>query len=271
MSDDRWAFVAEFQSNNDKRGRRQSWQSVEPWLDVTRDYWAAITLRVRKALERSDDRLQDLGGDPFRTRAFDFRPLRLAREEAWSDWLAHLLEHARSTELALLFRVDAPRGVLNVEREIEVRDDVDGNRRIDLVATWPDGCRTHIEVKIWDVAIEKTWHTAHLAEQSAPNCAWNHIVLLPEENVQLVDEAWQQIETLGRYKQRVRVVTWGEVAAALRQSLWKRKESVRWMAFAHAFVAAIEQRVMRLDPIEGESVMRSDALAILNILERYER
>jgi len=47
-----------------------------------------------KLIEKWDSELAEFGNDPTRTDWSRFRPLRLSREEDWSDWLAYLIERS---------------------------------------------------------------------------------------------------------------------------------------------------------------------------------
>ena len=85
-----------------------------------------------------------------------FRPLRTSREEDWCDWLANLIENARTGRFAARLLGD---GVGETQRYcvgyIE-REKVALGFRPDLVVHFTDGEAAHIEVKVGDLSLEKT-------------------------------------------------------------------------------------------------------------------
>src|SRR5690606_34208801 len=98
-----------------------------------------------------------------------FRPLRVDREEDWSDWLQHFIatsEHGHFARFAL------PRcgfGEASAWARPEVtREDATESRRADLVVRWRNGQRCHVEVKVGDQHLSKTVDTALELESKYP-------------------------------------------------------------------------------------------------------
>jgi hypothetical protein len=174
-----------------------------------------------------------------------FRPLRLRREEAWSDWLGHLLETSRSGVFAqgLLGRGSekalAYYALPKVEREVCTRK---GEHRADLVIRWSTGETAHVEVKVGDTSFDKTFETAGLLEREYGNGkAWQNFILLPAEDA----EGWARVA-----EERTSVVplTWTQAAASLRNALRTGAESLSWRTWAHSFCGAVEQRLVGILP-----------------------
>jgi hypothetical protein len=202
-----------------------------------------------------DERLRDLGGEVMRQNWSAFRPLRLSREEDWSDWLAFLLQSSSTGELASqLFRdvgeLDAaPLAHPDVGREEQTAN---GGRRADLLIRWRDGGTSHVEVKIWDQAFEKTFDTAAaLRTEYAVNEWRGDFILLPEESM----DAWAvSAESMApTFGFSVQAITWRRVAISLRRCLWARREPLTWLAWAYALCGSIEQFILQHPRFESPS------------------
>src|SRR5207248_2293600 len=95
-----------------------------------------------------------LGGDPLRDDWRGFRPLVVGREEAWSDWLAHLLASGNTEFLRRLFGIPelpavAPRVSREQELLVDQADRSQGNYRSDIILQWPEPMLgIHVEVKV---------------------------------------------------------------------------------------------------------------------------
>jgi hypothetical protein len=225
-----------------------AWAAIEPWVATAgraaRDRVAYLPQRLLDW----EHRLAWLGGDPSSRDWSRFRPLRLDREEDWSDWFSELLQSSSSGVFAHrllgpLFASAHPhsRAKPSVEREVSV---LGGRRRADVVAVWQRGDRTHVEVKIWDRSFEKTFETARGLRETHSDCAWQDFILLPEESV----DAWNElVDARDRADLTIFAVTWTDVVLALRQSLWLRSEDAMWSAWAAAFIGAIEYRLLGID------------------------
>jgi hypothetical protein len=192
-------------------------------------------------------RLAELGGDPATLDFSAFRPLRLSREEDWSDWLAHLLETSQTGRLAA--NLFAGGRTTSVRREVSLDG---GARRADLLLHWGDSKATHLEVKVGDESFEKTYETAEHVEHENPRLTWRHLVLLVPRQLKV----WQQ--TTGA-RTNVGVVTWEEVAIGLRRELWEAAEAVSWLVWALTFCAAIEQTLLGMPHLTGDARARPDS------------
>jgi hypothetical protein len=113
------------------------------------------------------------------------------------------------------------------------------------VLHWGPSSFASVELKVWDLALEKTCETARLCEEWRPG-KWKHYVLLPRDSL----SAWER--EVGRgLTPLVHARTWDEVAIALRRTLWARRGSTGYLAWALAYCGAVEQRILRQSVVGG--------------------
>ncbi len=204
--------------------------------------------RYEKLLKQWDEHLDEFGGDPSALDWHTFRPLRLRREEDWSDWLAWLLEKSREGQFAwTLFGNEGDRPEEFFCRPEARREELseDRERRGDLVLIWGRILGIHAEVKVGDKQFEKTYETGRklqaLHEQQVSE--WKDFILIPAESRPAWDESVRHDRGgLGE----VHVISWEDVACALRKCLWSGREPVAWRAWAWSFCGAIEQSLLGL-------------------------
>jgi len=221
-----------------------SWSAVKPLLDLAGTLLIRARGELGSLLERWQEELADLGSDPLMSDWTRFRPLRVGREEDWSDWLAFLLETSVTGVFAEVLLGDGrqsleeagrTRSRPRVDRETFTPDRV---RRTDLLIGWttPTAPCTHIEVKIWDQQLDKTVDTAERLAKTTET-----FLLLPMESLPM----WH--ETLTRYGDRaaaIKVRTWDDVAVGLRAGLRAKREPIVWRAWALAFCGAVQQQIL---------------------------
>ena len=200
-----------------------------------------ITLNT--LLKEWDSKLSNLGGDPTHTDWSQFGPLRLSREEDWSDWLAHLLTSSQTGSFAhSLLRVPGLTRAdyvlpVKVEREVSYK-----GYRADLIVQWKNNSYTHIEVKIGDPHLRKTPETGRLMREKY-GCReelWSNFILLPTEQV----ADWEALCFEKNEFSKIGVITWDDAAIAIRQSL-NRNELITWEVWALTFTGAIEQHLVQ--------------------------
>jgi hypothetical protein len=165
-----------------------NWRASEAFMAAH----VALTRACRRALIAQlqvvevDRALAAHGGDPLRTDWRQFRPLALGREEAWSDWLAHLVQHGDHAFLTDLFGLRGlPASPPIVAREqplIDPSDRSQGNYRSDMILEWPERCQAiHVEIKVGDPHLAKTWDEAARL-QSTHGGTWYHfLIVLPNQ------------------------------------------------------------------------------------------
>ena len=69
-----------------------SWDSPIAFAKSLNNYRTTLFMQRDLLLHQSNHRFKEFGGDPLSTEWSNFRPLRLSREEDWSDWLAYFIE-----------------------------------------------------------------------------------------------------------------------------------------------------------------------------------
>jgi len=252
----RWSVFEGFRRPVEQR----SWSGVAAWT-------SAIEARLgteRDALARlrrsRDDSLADLGGDPSARDWTSFRPLRRDREEDWSDWLAQLIEDSRTGwfALALLGKIEHRSTHSDYITEVVHREVPHEGYRADIVIEWTDATYTHIEVKVGDPGLAKTLGTAKKMEMRFGSDRARRsdvVLLLPEQRGAWDAECSEQPEM----HDRVAVITWIDVARALRSVLdQKAEESVHWRVWAHAYCGAVEQDLLKMRAgLQAEAWSRS--------------
>lgn len=224
-----------------------SWAGYDAWAPSFDQLAAACAARLAKLADGWDNKLADLGGDPARADWYRFRPLRLSREEDWSDWLAHLLETSKSGRFsARLFAgaLDEPLRwrVKHADREVVAED-----HRADIVVHFAAGDWAHVEVKAGDLSLAKTPGTGLALARTVSGTKRGDFLLLPEADVR-----WWNGEqgSLGSSAAKIQVLTWHDTARALRRSaLEATHETVNWRVWAITFAGAVEQRLLGFPPV----------------------
>jgi hypothetical protein len=221
--------------------RRVGWNAADEWSRSFKAMVSTAGRRLDTCLRAWDCALDDIGGDPSREDWEKFRPLRLSREEDWSDWLAHLLESsltgrfparllARDVGCAEEWRVTTATREQRAERY-----------RADLVVRFRDGGWVHVEIKIGDLDLAKTPDTTEALRRVVGGGFRGDYLLLPAAHVGYWGEEKKRLE--GR-ADNINTLTWVDVVKALRDSVIDRAESLRWRVWAATFLGSIEQRLL---------------------------
>lgn len=216
----------------------ESFVSLKPYYNklINSRYEQLLT-----ALNKWNTILVAYGNDPTYYNWDNFRPLRLNREEDWSDWLAFLIEKSETGFFNTdLFKIN-PDFITNfsspkVDREVTVQ-----NFRADLIIQWKNDNFTHLEIKIGDKNLKKTFETSRVLQQKykIDDNNWNNYILLL--NNQLND--WLKVEEQSKINTIVKAITWQDVSISLRKSLLTN-ENYTWKAWAYTFIGAIEQKLI---------------------------
>lgn len=194
------------------------------------------------------------GGDPLHDDWRSFRPLQVAREETWSDWLVWALANGTADLRRDILGPDLPGEVPEVEREsvssIDEGDRGKGNYRSDILLFWP-GLNIHLEVKTGDPDLGKTWEEAKHLRGKFPG-VWRHFLLM------LPGQKEADFPRVAKHHSNDPLVTpldWQEVESALRRALLRGGASASWRAVARVFAGAIGHILLhrRLIPRVEES------------------
>lgn len=218
------------------------WEVIDEFIGAYTNVFEEQYSKLDHLLNEWDQALETFGNDPTHVDWSHFRPLRLAREEDWADWLAFLIE--RSTTGTLAYSLFHEEGVppdnyvlpKTVEREVP-----HGEFRADLIIKWSSGRHAHIEVKVGDENLHKTFETSRVMRiaYGQPLENWSNFILLLSH--QLPD--WHEIQHDDAGEPPVAALTWIDVSIAIRKALLSQ-ENVMWKAWAYCFLGCIEQQLV---------------------------
>jgi PD-(D/E)XK nuclease superfamily len=240
-----WAALGALLAS-DRHDSSLDWTPVHALIEAVKERLAVKSARLRDLLEESRRRLEYLG-EPFDVNLGAHRWLSDEREEAYSDWLAWVIEQVKEPEPVLrLLGLDPPQDVsawsstsLEVRREFPIPFGHEQRRgRLDLLIRYAGSVIIIVEVKTGtaeaaDLAKQKGyWHW--LVEESKRRQAHHFLaVLLAAEAEHASYENFQY-------------VPWSHVCAELR---WMASQRGHWKslivpAMILAFVGAVEQNVL---------------------------
>ena len=258
------------------RDVRGSWSAFDGWIApaskvswTDAEYWEAsfAQLRERSSLDlerhlaKWDKRLVALGGDPSRDDWSAFRPLRLSREEDWSDWLAHLLATSNGAFCRRLFTgIDGASGsrIRSIDREYSA-----DSYRADLVIWFEDGGWLHLEVKVGDLSLEKTSKTGDALRAKCGGRCLGDMLLLPKR-----DRRHSEAIASSEAATPMKVRDWHDVARSLRASIGEEpQESLSWRVWARAYLGAVEQLLLGLPVMRTGTSTRAAQRGIIERLE----
>jgi hypothetical protein len=243
-----WAFLSEGFVTVPKPTEPPSWEGCRPIISAHDEFDCERRVRLRAELQVSelDIELADLGGDPLRDNWSGFRPLTVGREEAWSDWLAHLLITEDAAFLRGLFGIpELPVMAPLVRREQELlvnqADRSLGNYRSDIIVEWTKPMMSiHIEVKLGDPNLRKTWFEArHL--QLTHGGSWHHFLLVLPNQKREAERMKEEMEPPEGKGPCVTVITWEHVERELRRALLRQSAPRSWRGIARVFAGALGQ------------------------------
>lgn len=241
----------------------KSWEEVNYFYAGFTDLSKKEKEEYLKLVKISDEKLNEFRGDPLNFDwEQDFRPLRLSREEDWSDWLAFLIKRSDGHFITHLF------GFAKTP-EVVLREYVAENARADIVIKWenePGG--THIEVKIGDPNLEKTHDTSTSIRNQMPEITeWEDYILLLESQL----DYWCIVDNKNSDKGvRITSKTWTDVSIAIRKCLYEQSEDLLWRSLAYAFTGCIEVKLHNGISIPGilSDRPRQSIYSQINILTR---
>ena len=216
-----------------------SWESFYLWRDSAKPLIESIKTSIKEKLELNKQLYKQYVDDLEEIDWVNFRPLRLSREEDYSDWLCHFMGTSTSS-----YFLNQCLGLNKVVRVIKAEREIGSEGyRSDIMLTLSDGTYIHIEVKIGDDSMQKTYNTA-IAMQRLYNTTkeklLNYILLMPE---QLAD--WEDVED-PKWEFRIRSLTWEQIAIAGRNSVYYSAENTLWKTWMLGFVGAIEAELLRI-------------------------
>ena len=208
----------------------------------------------------------------------DFQPLRKSqsKEPDYSDWLAFIMRTAPSGlfshEILGQFEKHASWEPENISRE----ETTEGYRS-DLLIYWQEKHVTHIEVKIGDLSMRKTFDEAVKIRQrfKKENKSTSHFMLILDNQKTQWDAELNQsanIKTLSQEGLRIETLLWSDIAVALRKTFSKVANEksdifIVWAVWAYAFLNAIEanlldcpEALLSADSPDFESISRLEKI-----------
>jgi len=191
-------------------------------------------------LDKWNGLLKDLDADPTFKNWNNFRPLRLSREEDWVDWLAFLIETSTTGIFSKeLLQIKSVRNYANPKKVL--REDIYKSYRADLIIEWENENYTHIEVKIGDPNLKKTFPTSEVFQQKfkIKKTKWTNFILLLSNQL----PEWDYVNENTNSIAIVNAITWEDVCIALRKAL-QSEESILWKAWAYSYLGAVEQLII---------------------------
>jgi len=239
-----------------------TWNSFNLFFNTFKNFSEKEKKYYMELLERSDEILHEYGGDPLNHEWSDFRPLRLSREEDWSDWLAFFIKESTGKFIYHLFNFN--KHLSSIEREF-----IADSSRADIVIEWGDKTEaTHIEIKIGDPNLSKTHSTSMDIRNNMPHVKhwFDFIILLDKQETD-----WKKVDELNKEKNiEILFRTWSDVAVALRKCLYEKSENLLWRSLAYTFAGCIETKLNNSITTESIKVhqITFNIQNQLNIIER---
>ena len=249
--------------------KKYTWDIMDsPWFTSYNDYLSELKSEYKQHLKKSNKELKSLGGDPSHRSWKNFRPLRLSREEDWADWLMHLIEHSETGILAhtLIGSFgENPQFYFQPKKTYRELTDKSKKYRADMIMQWLDSSYTHIEVKIGDGHLKKTYPTSEVFRKQfgINESKWKNYILLLDEQQQ----DWENVVAHTDYNVDILPITWTKVAVALRKSLMST-ESIVWKSWAYSYVGVIEEILLRISPEQEESLSSQQLLKRNEIIRK---
>ncbi|MFC1671292.1 hypothetical protein ACFL20_12945 [Spirochaetota bacterium] len=185
----------------------------------------------------------------------------------WSDWLGFLIERSCGSFNRILlerpgFKYKAY-AFPKVDREV-----VSGGYRSDIVILWRNKHADHMEVKVGDPGMEKTYGTSVAMRKKYGKHikAWSDWILILDRQQEDWDNIVEKVKGSKKYTDiDIQSITWIDVAIAIRKCLYNKLETITWMTWAVAFTGAIEStlyNIISMDMISNgsKSFLLSDAV-----------
>jgi len=244
-----------------------SWQVFEDLSPSYRKFIEEKYNTLELLLNEWDESLHELGGDPTYYDWDNFRPLRLSREEDWSDWLVFLIDTSKTGVFAKeLLQIDGfeskDYSTNKIEREVSYKV-----YRADIIISWKKGAFSHIEVKIGDEDLLKTYKTGKMMREKYKVKAvkWTDFLLLLSGQ----SPRWEKIVEKNPSFSKIKAITWNDVCIAIRKALMAG-ESIKWKVWAHSFLGAAEQKLIGFLGHKMKMGPRFSILNIGNIVEKTD-
>jgi hypothetical protein len=177
--------------------------------------------------------------DPLLMDWDSFRPLRLSREEDWSDWLVYVMEQVPELISRILNKNVFQNGAIIFFRELNLKD-----HRADIIIVNDETKEgVHIEVKLHDTHYSKTPETCKQIEDRFPEIKyWQHLLLIPPE---YTNHAQIELEK----HENIEIIDWYHVSQSLRALLSLTNDNALNASLIYILAGAIDQKILNLPKI----------------------
>jgi len=217
------------------------WHIFDSMMSTLSSFYKKKYKEFQSLYSKWDKELKLYGGEPSNFNWNNFRPLRLTREEDWSDWLIHLISESQTGYFSShLFNIKDTT-VKDYSRPSYIgREVLYKGYRADIIIKWNNGIYSHIEIKIGDENLTKTYDTAEVMRKyyNTPKNKWYDFIIILESQI----ESWLNINH--SKKCPIKYLTWNDVAIILRKSILISNEPLSWKVWAYSFLGAIEQKLL---------------------------
>ena len=246
----RWGLIG------DSLGVPAEWASVRSLINAVESYSRAHREELRRLLHQSDTKLDPLC-DPLTANLGLNRWLAAEREEAYSDWLAWVLQQLTPAQLLSLFdnqlnlqSLDPLAAPPSISREVRI---LDGRRRLDIQVAFGDNTLLVIEIKTIPEQNSDTEKNKEYKQwiDSQKFTNKKQVLIAPE-----VSDHYRAAPDGGFLP-----VLWRELCVRLRVLLLDpdfRRDRLVTAALIIAFVGAVEQNLLKFvtpDADEGRSLL----------------
>ena len=241
MKNNSWSIFDSWNYKIEEKILSPDWHVFDGIVSTLSSFYKKKYKEFQSLYSKWDKKLKLYGGEPSNFNWDHFRPLRLTREEDWSDWLIHLISESQtgyfSSHLFCIKNIaqnDYSRPGY-VSREVSCM-----GRRADIIIKWNNGIYSHVEIKIGDENLTKTYDTAEVMRSyyKVPKNKWHDFIIILESQV----EDWVNIENREKYP--IQYLIWNDVAIALRKSILISNEPLSWKVWAYSFLGATEQKLL---------------------------
>ena len=220
---------------------KPQWSTFDKMVTSISSHYQRKYKEFQNLRKKWDTKLKLYGGDTSNFDWYQFRPLRLDREEDWSDWLAYLISESQTGYFSsYLFNIQGINSEeyyipLNVYREFLYK-----GYRADIIIEWKNKIYTHIEIKVGDKNLAKTYKTANLMRKyfHVSEDKWHNFIIILEEQ----SESW--LSLFSDVEETILSILWNDVAIAIRKSLLYSNEPLAWKVWAYSYLGAIEQKLL---------------------------
>jgi len=262
--DNPWEIFSNWSFKNEKHPQLTDWGIFGGFAEPLATAYLSRIQTLKVLTDEWNTKLKQFGGEPSTYNWMKFRPLRLAREEDWSDWLIYLFSESSSGYLAFdLFKIPGLPAKSLSHPIIAEREILTAGYRADIILQWQNRTFLHVEVKIGDDALDKTFETANALRKhfNATSDNWHDCILLLESQ----RSSWVSIAE--RQNHKITCITWDDAALSLRRSLIHSDETITWKVWAYSLLGAVEQRLIGMKTIHNKGDIELIQKKI-NILQR---